>query len=305
MRAVRLLLLLALMGLLLGGPHMVSARAPDAYGWWWRGNQVPDQLHPYIGDTPHPDEPPSDGMLIEYFGGGNDGVAAIGALEFIVQAGGDVDMTLRAAEGWSFLGANIYACVAASNWNPALNGQWQHRPEYDCEGFQAQGLASADFTSMTWRLTPGALLNPTTYNIVLVPFGGGGFQVAIERPGAGTLSGSKVPEEDSAPEFDPGPPPPAFDDPPAFGFGDPEPLGPEPEPAPEIEPEPETVPTASPELPEPVDDFIERIFAAGTLAAILGGLWFMSARQSGSLSAGAAGGIGRFARPRENPPVRL
>ena len=299
----RAIVLILMMATMLVVPQVAQSLAPDRYGWWWSGNQVPDELHPYIGDTPHPDEPPADGMMIEYLGGGDSGITAISALEFIVQGGGDVDMTLIAAEGWSFTGANINACIVDGSWNPALNGQWHHRPAYDCEGFAAEGVANASASRMTWRLTPRALLNPTTYNVVLVPFGGSGFQVATNRPESGTLSGFKVPKEDSQPPFDPGPPPPAFED--NFAeFANPEPLVPEPEVAPEIEIEgPEILPTAAP-IPKPVEDFIERILAAGTLAAILAGLWFMSARQGREL-AETAGGIGRFSRRRETPPIRL
>lgn len=298
-RRLAFLFLLAALAVLIT-PTGASGQAPSRIGWWDKLNQGQGAFGiPIL----KPDKAPADGLYVaqDPF----DQPRAISALEFIVRVGGDATMTLKAGPGTTFSALTpIAACPATAAWSQAVQGRWDQRPQYDCNLGKVDGKPSTDGKTMTWNLTPKIMSNPTTYSVVLVPTGFVPFDTGAERPGDDALSAPQppaasapVPEPYFAPvaPFISGPVfsefvPPAAEPPPVVA-------------APEVRAAPRAA--ALDDSPQPMD----RVIAVGALGAVALALFLASIRRPAAVLAGAdgsrIGGIGRFARPRNAPPIRL
>lgn len=318
-------LLLAAVVTALAVPAPVLAEAPVAHGWWWRAQ--PGVLVP----VPAPLQAPPGGLYVE---GAPDGPSAVSALRFRVPEGSaGVALVLKVAQEQGGDGAIILACPAASEWVPAQAGPWEARPEAQCEGQGVLGQRAPDGATWTFSLA----LTPFTgvKDFVLLPgrddtrpegVNGSVFSVAFQPPDAGTLviqpadSGGTQP-----PPFEP----PVYSPPDSYG-GTMPPFTPGSPGAPAEAP-------AGPDVALPVDPSVitprvtprepaapARPVSAGkdaralaTLIALLSvGVAGVLSRDRGVVVAGMrvvaedpdtqrVGGIGRFRRPRAEPPPPL
>jgi hypothetical protein len=303
----RLALVLAVIALMLlvlpSAPS--TAIAPNRAGWWYKLNQGP--FSGFGLGAPPPPQAPQEGLFIANDNDRAQGPLAIAAVEFIVQVGGDATLTLKAGENSSFSRAAIAACPATGPWSQAFAGKWDQKPTPNCTAGKVLGTASSDGAQMTWKLTTKLLVNPTTYNVVLLPDPDNfvPFAVGIKRPDEDALSAPQAPSEQPSGFRAPATAP-AVAAVRAGGYSTlpSEPILPGPVAG--LPPPPEAA--ARPAVPRvartiPIDDRTERLAASAMLALIAVGLWTFAMRRKPA--AVLAGGIGRFARPRQAIPTRL
>ena len=319
-------LLAAVVVTALAVPAPALAEAPIAHGWWWRAQ--PGVLVP----VPAPPQAPPGGLYVE---GAPDGPSAVSALRFRVPEGSTgVALTLKVAQEQGGDTAIILACPAASEWVPAQAGPWEARPEAQCEGQGVLGQRAADGATWTFSLA----LSPFTgvKDFVLLPgqddtrpagVNGSVFSVAFQPPDASTLVTRSADSGGGGqpPPFDP----PVYSPPDSYG-------GTMPPFTPAAPGAPAQVP-AGPDVAPPVDPSViaprvtprgpaapSRPVSAGkdaralaTLIALLSvGVAGVLSRDRGVVVAGMrvvaedpdtdrVGGIGRFRRPRAEPPPPL
>jgi hypothetical protein len=170
-----------------------SATASDiASGWWWRANPggtvpTPPQapvLVPLPTAPPAPPTPPTvaEGNLL--VAATPDGATAIAA----VRAKDGGDLTLTVADGTGAQAAKLQACPIEGLWTPAAGGRWDDKPNFNCGGMTAIGLASAD--GATWTFPVGSLSTDGTVDVAIVPVAAdpatgatAPFQITFKAPG--------------------------------------------------------------------------------------------------------------------------
>jgi hypothetical protein len=257
------------------------------------------------------------------------GVRAIAALRFEAPGAGGTVLQLKLATG-SVGAANVMACPALSDWQPGPDQPWSDRPAHDCDRISTSPTVGTDGVTVTWELPDTFRAADTAdYDVLLVPTpeDSNPFTASFERPGADAFEiTSPFPDSTLPPDI------PLPDDipPPIDGFSpdgfDPGALGPV---------DPVEVPDAPPSTTPPAPSVLERAvavldnptarrIAAGALIAIGAYTYWQSnqavqrsprllgALSQPSLAAAAATpmaargrGIGRFARDRSHPPIRL
>ena len=302
-----------------------SSRAaePEAYGWWHKAQQIPNNAT----NLPPPPGVPADGMFVA---NEPSGPFAISAVRYAAES--DATLTLPVAGTGQSGTPAVMACPSTATWDSAVAGRWDNRPAYDCKT-NAEGKLTPDGKGMAFALKPDLQRNPGTYDLVIVPTASPvPFTIAFERPTEASFAAAPASTSSDAPPFDSGSAPadqPSYDEPSRdFAFsGDPgftaapETPASGPPSASPILPVP-TGPAAAPALPIP-DTRGERIAAVVVLLAMVLGLWWFGGhparapRMLGSMGSrqvvvtperrGLArlGGVGRFARPRDDAPQRL
>ena len=318
-------------------PAVATATGPAAQGWWSEVQSSPplavnaladDNLH--VGNDP---TGPNAIAAVRYAVPGSiDGKS----VDVSTVAG---VLTLSPAAGSTLGTPALVACP----WEPAMAGQWSKRPTFSC-ATSAAGTPTADDTAVRFSLTPAVQARPGVYDLAIVPAPGNAspFAIAFQRAGAGSLAltgGRAI--APAAPATEPAASSTAStpEATTAAAAADPLPAAPLPStlPAP---PEPVVSTSAAPadsgdRAVRSVARAGRRVAASGattrhghrgqravalvTLALLGAGLWWFGgvpsrpARGIGPLagkdvapaaSFRAAGGVGRFTRPRHHPPGR-
>lgn len=180
------LVLAALVGsLLVGAGTGAGAAAPQAQAWWYiaRSSELPIA-------TPVPPTVDDDGL---YIAAGPNGALAVAALRAQVGdvAGAQITLEIADASGEVVIGA-----CRTSPWFPTQAGNWEDRPDPDCDAGSVAGVVADDASSVTFDV--GALVEGGTLDVVLLPGTGeegtpSNFTASIAPPDDGTLSTSSAP----------------------------------------------------------------------------------------------------------------
>lgn len=295
---------LPLVAVLLAWSGPAQAAQLDADGWWWRAQTG-------LAPVPPPPGVPDGGLVV---GHAPDGATAITAVRFTLGARETAPvLRLVVADDQGGADAGLVACRATTQWQPAEAGVWGERPRTACERGSVPGTRASDGSAWTFALA--TLVRNGDLDVVIAPVGGGpAFQIAFARPTRSSLS-TRTAGPAATPSPTPASPPPA-----TGGL----PLPPAPAPFPTLGPPsspvattvPSPVPTLSPQ-PAPTvatppvaatpDDTADR--AIGILLALLVAGAAVAVAWSPRLLAApdpeAPRGLGRFARPRTEPPPPL
>lgn len=284
-------------------------------------------------DLPTPSQAPEGGLLVA---GDPSGARAMAALRFDAPDAGGAVLRLVISAG-STPSPGVQACPALSDWLPGPDQPWAHRPAHDCDRVASSSSLSADGTSMEWAL-PDTFkpADSPHYDVILVPISADGtpFQVAFDAPGPDAFAVTSPAPPAELPVVDPLPDdlPPPIDSFSADGFdvdglGGPSFPGGGAGPADPVTVQPAGRTTEDPGplggLARSLENPTTRRIATLALA-MLGAYAYWQSGQSvdrtpqllGALRApGAAAirtlpattprGIGRFSRPRSEPPTRL
>lgn len=309
-------------------PLIAGADEPVETGWWSRENGG-NPVGPPI-TVPRPPDVPEGGLLVA-----NDvaGPTAISALRFRADVATASTLKLVSTDPFSALNPpEIVACVQASGWGATDHGEWFSAPDADCETASVAGAVGEE--SITWSLSSAFKRGDRPFiEVVLVPAEDATpFRVPFDLPGADALTapvGLATPTTAMPPA-----PPPTIATPttePVKQFGGPQvaaaspPSTSSPTTAPPVQatPPPQDEVASGPITPAPATDTTgERILAAALLGVVGLSLWAASGDRERMLSLLAAvpvigsrvrgsddeervGGVGRFSRPREDPPTRL
>lgn len=309
-------------------PLIAGADEPVETGWWSRENGG-NAVGPPI-TVPRPPDVPEGGLLVA-----NDvaGPAAISALRFRATVATSSTLTLVSTDPLSALNPpEIVACVQASGWGATDHGEWFSAPDADCEPASVVGTVGEGFVA--WSLSPAFKRGDRPFiEVVLVPGEDATpFRVSFEAPGADALT---APVDLATPTTTAPPaPPPTVATPttePVKQFGGSQvaaaspPSTSPPTTAPPVQatPPPQDEVASGPVTPASATDTAgERILAAVLLGVLGLSLWAASGdrermlvllagvpvignRVRGSDDEERVGGVGRFSRPREEPPTRL
>ena len=322
-------------------PALAATTGPTAQGWWSEAQPSPplafsaladDNL--YVGNDPMG---PNAIAAVRYSVPGSiDGKT----VDVSTVAG---VLTLSPAAGSTLGTPALVACPVRGAWEPAMAGEWSKRPTFSCTT-SAAGTPTADGTAVRFSLTPALQARPGVFDVAIVPAPGNTspFAIAFQRAGAGSLAltGARaVTPAAPAAEAAASPAAPAAEAPGPVAAADPLPAAALPAtlPAP---PEPIVSSSAAPAdsggsvvrtvaragthaaAREPTSRHGhrgQRAIALTTLALLGAGLWWFGgvpsrpARGIGPLAGKdvapavgfrAAGGVGRFTRPRHHPPGR-
>lgn len=158
-------LVLGALALVAAGP--VAAEPPGAVGWWWRGSRggivVPQ---PAV---------PEGGLWVA-----NEARDAL-AVSAVRSGGGAIGTLVLAVE--DVVGAAAVVACPSSDWEPAVGGTWEDRPEPDCDVAMVAGVISDDGASMSFDLA-GLDLDA----VLLVPEAGSApFSVTFAAPDAAAV----------------------------------------------------------------------------------------------------------------------
>lgn len=190
------LLLLAASGAIVAAPVAAEA-ALDSAGWWYKPNQVPNNL----AVPPAPPSVPSDGLFVA---SDPSGPFAVAAVRYVANGPGKLTLDL-APEGNSGI-PSVAACVALTRWDGSSAGRWEGKPIYDCAR-QSDGILSPDGSKMTWQLDPTMQRTQGVYDIALAPVGPIPFTASFNAPRDSSLvtegSGDAEPSAATAQPFDP------------------------------------------------------------------------------------------------------
>ncbi len=309
-------------------PLIAGADEPVDTGWWSRGNGG-NPVGPPV-TVPRPPDVPEGGLLVA-----NDvaGPSAVSALRFQAHVATTSTLTLVSTDPFSALNPpGIVACAQASGWGATDHGEWFSAPDADCDTASIAGTVGE--SSITWTLPPSFKRGDRPFiEVILVPAEDATpFRVPFEAPGADALS---APVDLAAPTTTmPAAPPLTVATPttePAKQFGGPQVAAASPPSTspPTTAPSAQAAPPAQDEVASgPVtpasatDTTGERILAATLLGVLALSLWIASGdrermsallaavpvvggRTRGSDDEDRVGGIGRFSRPRDDPPTRL
>ena len=327
------------LGLLaVGTAAATTAIGPDQQGWWSEVQQGPSPLpiNTVTGNNLLVGNDPANGP---------NAVAALrfsvpGSVD-----GATVDpstvpavLTLQVAPNSNVGTVAVAACQVQANWTAAEGGEWGQRPNYSCSQGSALAKFSADDKTATFDLTPALQRSAGLYDLALVPTPGNTdpFSVEFMPAGGGSLAlgvgtpPSSAGNTDQAAAAMPVAPdsglPVAPDLSGALLGATASPLSQLPvTQAPSVAPAGRAS-NAQPFNAAPLRQVVpfkrgQRAVALGLLLALVAALWWFGGQQArsprllGSLGDGKegvpdevflpSGGIGRFARPRTRPPVRL
>lgn len=329
----RLPIALTAVGLALASvPTAADAATLEQQGWWYR-------LRPAGLPTEAPARPDvAEGeLLVE---GSPEGPVAISAVRFRIDEGEtNPVLTVRTVDQAGVPETTVVlACAADVRWNPAEGGAWDNRPYPDCTT-SVEGSPSDDGT--TWSFPVAALASGSALDVVLLPGklangpdpvsgstfrlvlaepaltttpalgGGSGVPAPVGPSGPGTSSGSPAGSTFTSPASPTGPftPPPAVS--PSVGSA----TAPAGATTATGAVDGDTATPAPARVPVPASSATdERSRAIGfVILALAVAAAFAADRVPGLAGpAGGAGpdgervgGLGRFARPRSEPPPRL
>lgn len=164
-------LLLAASGAL-GATSAAAEAALESNGWWYKPNQVPNNL----AVPPAPPGVESDGLFVA---ADPSGPMALAAVRYIAEGAGT--LTLKFSPEGNTGTPSIAACVALTAWDGATAGRWEGKPIYDCAR-QSEGVVSPDGSEMTFQVDPSMQRVAGTYDLVLAPVGPVPFGAAFSAP---------------------------------------------------------------------------------------------------------------------------
>lgn len=285
--------------------------------------------------VPPPPSVPEGGL---YVANEASGPAAVSAVRYLGGGsdGGTLTLTIAGSPG---TGAEpLTACPVAGGFTAEQNGRWEAKPAYEDDACTVEGVFADDGATVSFALDGTFVSTLGDLQAVIVPTPGDPtpFQLSFEAPrdeslvAAGPSTGPEMPAFDAGSAFGAGsgsfdsPATGSFDVPASDPFEAPATDGPE-------EVAVGGVPQAPPAVTEPVkavtDSRAARIMAVSLMLAIGAAFWWLASqperapRLLGSLGsaarsanpAPAAGrvaaarprGVGRFARPRSQPPTPI
>ena len=326
--------------LLLAGT--ASAQGPDQVGWWSEAQQAPSPLpvttvtrdNLMVGNDP---TGPNAVSAVRFTVPADVDGASVDPSTV------PATLTLHVAANSAVGSPVVAACPVLANWQPATGGAWADKPNYSCSPSAAATFSAAGDTA-TFQLTPDLQRSGGLYDLALVPAPGktDPFSVQFVPPGADALQlgvGASPPGTTGpTPAEEPAATPSALPDTstaPTPDLGTPGLVS---EPPLPLSPAPAATPATTPQATGGSPAFFpsgrvvkvsakraQRALALGLLGLLAAGLWWFGGQQArsprllgslaeakgeGSGDAGPAlylpsGGIGRFARPRTEPPPRL
>jgi hypothetical protein len=325
--------LLAAAAVLFVWPSGAGADSPSAQGWWFRPQQAGTPVA-----LPAPPVVPDKGLYVAQ--GPNGENLAIAAVDYAVSEPVASTLMLTVASGGAGTVA-ITACPASSGFKPVQAGAWSDAPGYNCTAAAVEGAVAADGKTVAFALTPDFVTaGGSAVQAVLVPKPGSDpFQVPFEQPGDSSFTpgaGAGAGGADTSPVAAASGAPVSSDAPLAdlsgggalSGFDSGSTLGNN-----AVTGAPTAPPVAKRRAPRvqvaspvAVSRRVADRAAAVTALGIIGiAMWWLGGRPmpapkliGGAAVDGAAvdgsrvvpaavpvGGIGRFARPRPNPPNRF
>lgn len=314
-------------------PLIAGAKEPVEAGWWSRENGG-NPVGPPI-TVPRPPDVPEGGLLVAT---DMAGPSAISALRFRAGVATESTLTLTTAEALPLLNPpEILACAQGSGWGATDHGTWFSAPDADCDAARVVGDVGEG--SITWRLPATFKRSDRPFiELVLVPAEDATpFRVPFEAPGADVLT---APIDLTAPTTTVAPPSLPVVEPGSASGLDVQPadrqLG---RPGAAATAPPSTPSTTAPPAlaaPPPQDEVAsgpvvtasatdttgERVLAGALLAVVGISLWIAAGDRERTLARLArvpvvggrvrnpdeverVGGVGRFTRPRHDPPTRL
>lgn len=320
MTAGRRLLLAALSGacalpLVVGlAPALAQGAAPEV--GWWTSNQVAGVP---IGQALL--VPPGGSQVAA----GADGAISVAAVRFAAGPGG-ATYRVGVALGSDTEGVTVIACPTTGTWDAVHGAPLSDAPAWDCTLAQATGTIDAGVGTITWDLTGDFVRDGTVDAMLLPPEAARSSTLTMSAPGADAISPLETPAPHTSSAPSPTPTTAAAPRSEASGAGPTVAssvgtspgalLSPAPSPtAPVGLPSPlPTAPTASrpddevaaPPLVDDVSSTSGRVLGGLVLAALLVGAVLLS-RLAPSRAASAADGrgVGRFVRPRSEPPLSI
>ena len=164
-------LLLAASGALGAFPASAES-ALESNGWWYKPNQVPNNL----AVPPAPPGVESDGLFVS---ADPSGPFAVAAVRYLAEGAGT--LTLEFSPEGNTGTPSIAACVALSAWDGATAGRWEGKPIYDCAR-QSEGVVSEDGSEMVFQVEPTMQRVAGVYDLVLAPVGPVPFGAAFNAP---------------------------------------------------------------------------------------------------------------------------
>lgn len=315
------LVLAALVGSLALGTR-AGAASPDAQAWWYiaRSSQLPIA-------TPVPPTVDDEGL---YVAAGPNGALAVAALRARV---GDVSRTEIALEITDSSGDVVIGACRTSAWFPVQAGNWDERPDPDCEAGSVAGVVSEDGGEITFDVS--ALVEGGAIDVMLLPGTAEGdtpvsFSASIAPPGESTITVTEAPPPVAPPTtvaVDPAPtgaPPTSAASPPVtFSPADGVTTSPLPETAievPPITPTEDAAPTGQPVTPLPVsadarsEEDEGRLLGIGIIVLLAIAYVVLQGRDghapvpltvAARTDTATAAGIGRFTKERSGRPPPL
>ncbi|HEU5085756.1 MAG TPA: hypothetical protein VFU14_20610 [Acidimicrobiales bacterium] len=254
---------------------------------------------------------------------GSDGPVSVAAVRF--PAGGGATYEVGIELGSDADTATVVACPIVEAWEPVSGGPLADAPAWDCTLGEATGTIDPDAATVTWQL-PAELVRDGVLDVILVPTdGGASFTLTMSAPADDAVTPSSEPAPtttSSLPQAGAPTGPTATTSPPG------------PTPVPVRVPAPALAPGAAPTssapvgLPSPLPTTTgapgsgtELAGAAvpvpsSTTGRVLGGLVLALvvaavaalARRAPVVATGPqpdARGVGRFVRPRDEPPLAI
>lgn len=296
--------------LTVGGAAFAAAEAPEPVpvevGWWTSAQVggVPVGLSTLVADG---------GLQVA---NGSDGPISIGAVRFAAPDGGTAQLLLHLAAGSTAETAAVAACPITDAWEPVHAGTFDAAPTWDCDLGAAGGAYDPVTRTMTFSFEAG-FVRDGTVDVMLLPVEGAlPFNVTSDPPGADAVSvrpgadGTASSTPTTTAPVAPAPSEPAWVPPPDGPLTLPDVA------APVVAP-----PTAADDLPSPLPTApqvaVARPAEDSTAARVVGLTVLLLAGASTVLLwrgaplpwARAAGssprGVGRFARPRTDPPPTI
>ena len=180
--------------LLLVSTAPAGAKAPDATGWWWQGQQgaLSD-----VGAMPAPPSVPEDGL---YVASGPLGEQAMAAVRLALGPGERSQLlVLKVAEvtGTPVLGA----CATVGPWEPRHNAPYEDRPEVDAERC-APGTVADDGLTVSFEI--GSIATASAVDVAIVAGvnedgSPATFQASFEPPGDDAIPVTAAPAAAPAP----------------------------------------------------------------------------------------------------------
>jgi len=296
------------------GPARAEAQAAAPEVGWWTSNQVAGVP---IGRALL--VPPGGSQVAA----GADGPVSVAAVRF--PAGPDGATYRVGVElGSDTEGLTVIACPITGAFEPVHGGPLSDAPAWDCTAAQAVGAVDGDARTIAWDLPSGFVREGVVEAMLLPPDAAASFTLTMSAPGEGSVSPLAAPSPTTSPDPTPttsvasprgepgaapavtapstGPTAPA---PRTLAPSPTAPVGlPSPLPAAPTSDGPDVEVAAS--VAEDPSSTSGRVLGGLVLAALLAGGALASRRAPTPADAGAGGrGVGRFVRPRAEPPVPI